>query len=257
MALGHGTEASGLFSTATGRETRATNYYTTVGGYASEASGYASTAFGFESKAAGSYSTAMGLRASAQGDNSTAMGWEARALGKDSIAIGKGVLAIGENSMGISLSPLTLEVARDNTLSIAANSVGIGFEEPVRKMTVDGYVLSRSGSLANGTVACRQGISTDYDNNTFTCHEPRVRYMKPSAENVTNRRLMDRRREWSAACLAFNGWAKDATSQTTVTHDYVARFQLSVNEWSDQTCGPLGCDVVDDLVCNLYQDETN
>ncbi|MFO7933179.1 MAG: tail fiber domain-containing protein [Bacteroidales bacterium] len=73
VAMGHGTTASGDFSTALG---------------ASTATGLTSTAMGGSTLASGSCSTSMGLSTNASGNNSTAMGMNTVASGRASTAMG-------------------------------------------------------------------------------------------------------------------------------------------------------------------------
>ncbi|MFH1311027.1 MAG: hypothetical protein ABIH65_01325 [Nanoarchaeota archaeon] len=51
-------------------------------------------------------------------------------------------------------------------------NVGIGVTNPRTKLSVGGYIISSSGTIVNGLVYCRGGIS--FGSTSFICNDPRV-----------------------------------------------------------------------------------
>ncbi len=97
-AFGYGTKASGSVSCAMGYKTEAGELYSFAGGYLSTASGDKSLAFGSRTEASGSSSIAIGSRTVASGTSSYAEGSNSVASGNTAHAEGLAAHAIGDYS---------------------------------------------------------------------------------------------------------------------------------------------------------------
>jgi Chaperone of endosialidase/Head domain of trimeric autotransporter adhesin len=155
----------GLYSFASGVNSTANGNLSTSMGFYSIASGYASIALGSSAKASGSQSFAVsegtasgggsialgdviasGLKSFAVGDNNISSGTNSTAMGKNTIASGDFTTATGryniENPNGLFMVGngaafnsryTTFIIRKDN------NRVGIGVENPIAPLHVEGY----------------------------------------------------------------------------------------------------------------------
>ena len=142
VAMGYGTIASGINSTATGYKTSAPGEHSTAMGAMTVAKGNISTAMGYNTYAGGDVSTAMGMLTCANGLYSTAMGRSTYANGHDSTAMGNSIKVNGNYSIGIGLNyytPMWLVNAK-NVMSIMGGNVGIGTTDPQSALHVNGAI---------------------------------------------------------------------------------------------------------------------
>jgi|GEM_PF-1555009 len=160
-------------SSAIGESTNATGLYSFASGIGSTASGDISTAIGY-------YSDATGLRAVAIGDNTEANGSNSLGIGVNVIANASGSIAIGS---GTSLNALTNNIT--NSIFLGANSttpsicvlpasgtnsygfVGIGTTSPQHALEVNGDIknygnhIIANGKLGIGTSSPEADLQVD------------------------------------------------------------------------------------------------
>ncbi|MFC1559818.1 hypothetical protein ACFL4F_01795, partial [Candidatus Margulisiibacteriota bacterium] len=160
MALGYNARAMGPYSAAMGSGTSATGQNSFAVGNASSAEGVDSVAMGYKSTAGGSSSTALGRSSKAYGDYSFAVGLAASAEGTASAAMGKWSQAGHDNSFvwADSENAVFATTGTDQFLIRAAGGVGIGTNEPVASLEVNGMIL---GALPLTDVAITNGRNTD------------------------------------------------------------------------------------------------